>query len=191
MSLAVLSASYAPIHPYGYEDDRPVVVARMAGGASEQRATTASRKLRRYTLRFRTTAATRLALDAFFEARGYTAESFLWKDLKDYSRTGITLSPATGNGVATVFTIPTTGMYGGDYPIDQAGTLLKVAGVSVTRTVQTDARTLTAAAAPGASAITADYEFYKRVRLAGPYSWSEPVYGIFDTTLVLQEVAPT
>lgn len=190
MALAVLSATYVPLHPYGYGDDRPVVVARMSGGA-EQRAASLSRKLRAYTLRFRTTAANRLAIDAFFEARGYQAESFLWKDLKDYARTGISPTPSTGNGVATVFTIPKTGTHGGDYPIDDANALLKVAGSPVTKTVQTDARTMTAAAAPGASAITMDYHFYKRVRLAGAYEWSEPVYGVFEATLRLAEVPST
>lgn len=194
MALAVLSATYVPLHPYHYGDERPVLVARMSGGA-EQRAATLSRRLRTYRLGFRTVAATRLAIDDFFEARGYSLESFLWKDLKDYARTGVTLVPAVGDGAETVFSLPKTGINGGDYPIDQASTLLKVAGVSVgaNRTVQTDARTITATggAPAGGAAITADYEYYKRVRLDGTVQWAEPVFGVFTTEISLVEVPST
>ena len=188
MTLQVLSATYVPLHPYDFGDDRPTVVARMSGGA-EQRAASLSRKLRTYTLRFRTTAATRLALDTFFEARGYTLESFLWKDLKDYARTGVAPTPATSDGAQTVFTIPLTGVYGGDYPIDDANAILYRAGVAATKTVQTDARTMTAAVAPlTGGAMTMAYHFYKRVRLAERYDWSEPIFGVFETAMRLVEV---
>jgi uncharacterized protein (TIGR02217 family) len=188
MALAVLSASYVPLHPYDYGDERPSVVARMSGGA-EQRAASLSRKLRTYTLRFRTTAATRLALDTFFEARGYTVESFLWKDLKDYTRTGVAIG--TGDGATTAFVLPKTGTYGGDYPLT-SGVQLYSAGSPVAGSATTDTRTLTYNAAPaGAAALTADYSFYKRVRLLDRFTWSEPVFGVFETVLVLVEVPST
>lgn len=188
MPLAVLSATYVPLHPYGYGDDRPTVVARMSGGA-EQRAASLSRKMRSYTLGFRTTAATRLAIDAFFEARGYSLESFLWKDLKDFARTGISIG--TGNGSTTAYIMPLTGQYGGDYPLTTSLQLYS-AGAPVAGTAATDTRTLTYNAAPAnGAALTADYQFYKRVRLVDRFEWSEPVFGVFETTLRLQEVPST
>lgn len=191
MTLAVFSASYVPLQPYTYEDDRPAVAAQMSGGPS-QRATVISRKVRSYVLGFKVLEATRLAIDAFFEARGYTVESFLWKDLKDYARTGVVPSPATSNGVATVFTIPLTGTYGGDYPIDDANAILYRAGVAATKTVQTDARTMTASVAPlTGGAMTMDYHYYRRVHLAERFRWSEAAYGHFRTTLRFEEVVAT
>lgn len=190
MALAIFSASYTPLQPYGFGDDRPFVVAKLSGGA-EQRAAVLSRPLRTFRILLKKLATDREAIDAFFAARGVRIESFLWKDLKDYARTGVTLVPSPGDGATTAFSLPKTGTYAGDYPIDQAGTLLKVAGASVTRTVQTDARTLTAAVAPGASAITADYEYYRRVVLDQPYRWDERAYGHFWTELALREVPST
>ncbi len=36
--------------------------------------------------------------------------------------------------------------------------------------------------------MTADYWFYKRVRLEGEYEWQEPVYGVFETEMRFLEV---
>lgn len=190
MSLAVWTSTWVPLHPYGSGDSRPTVVARMSGGG-EQRASVLSRELRRYEMRFRVTTTVKQAIAAFFTARGQTLESFLFKDLKDYARTGVTPSPATGNGVATVFTLPLTGTYAGDYPIDDGNAILKAGGSPVTKTVQTDARTMTAAAAPGASAITMDYHYYRRVRLESAFAWSEPIYGVWEASFALVEVPST
>lgn len=191
MALAVLSATYVPLQPYVYEDDQPAVTAQMSGGPA-QRAAVLSRKRRSYVLGFKVLEAGRLAIDAFFEARRFTVESFLWKDLKDYARTGVVPSPATSDGVVTVFTIPTTGTYGGDYPIDDANAILYRAGVIATKTVQTDARTMTASVAPlTGGAMTMAYHYYRRVSLAERYRWSEAAYGHFRTSIRLTEVAAT
>lgn len=186
MALAVFT--YTPLHPYGFGDDRPAVVARMSGGG-EQRAAALSRELRSWTLRFRVTAANRSAIDTFLRARGYTLESFLWKDLKDYQRTGVAIG--TGDGSTTAFVLPKTGEYGGDYPLT-TGDQLYSAGSPVAGGATTDTRTMTYSVAPaGAAALTADYEFYRRVRLAERYEWSEPVFNVFETTLRFLEVPTT
>ena len=130
LSLAVANATLLnPSQPYDFVDERPVLVVRFAGGGTEQRASLLSRELRRYPIRIQRGSADRIAIDAFFRARGWQLDSFLYKDVIDYSRTTIAL----GNSVAsqTVFEIPDTGEYGGDYPIDQASTLLFDDGVEV------------------------------------------------------------
>lgn len=173
-----------PLHPYEWQADRPVLRAPMAGGG-EQRASLLSRALHRYILRFRVSSAGRAAMDAFFEARGWTLESFLWKDLKTYQRTAIDIG--TGDGVEDTFVLPKTGVYGGDYPA--APFQLYVGASPVSGTVDTDARSFTYADPPAAAAVlTASYEFLRRVKLDGPYTWEERVFGIFWTELVLQEV---
>lgn len=191
MALAVFSASYTPLHPYTFGDDRPKVVARMSGGA-EQRAATLSRPLRTYRLLLMRQSSDRAAIDTFFATAGYGVTSFLWKDLQDYARTGITPTPATSDGANAVFTIPLTGLYGGDYPIDDGNAILYRAGVAATKTVQTDARTMTAAVAPlTGGAMTMDYQFYRRVVLDQPYRWVHFQYGYFRTELTFREVPST
>lgn len=191
MALAVFSANYTPLHPYTFGDDRPKVVARMAGGA-EQRAATLSRPLRTYRLLLLRQASDRAAIDTFFATAGIGVTSFLWKDLKDYTRTGVVPSPATSDGVQTVFTLPKTGIYGGDYPVDDGNAILYRAGVAATKTVQTDARTMTASVAPlTGGAMTMDYHYYRRVVLDQPYRWVEFQYGFFRAELTFREVPST
>jgi hypothetical protein len=193
VSLAIFPTTPPAIHPYGYEDDDAALIVKMAGSALEQRSSLYGRKLRTYHLRYRTTASNRATLDAFFLARRFTAESFLYRDLKDYARTGVAVVPATSDGIVTAFALPTSGVYAGDYPIDDAHAILYRAGVSVgTITVQTDARTLTRSPAPSAGgAMTADYWYYRRVRLLDRFAWAEPVYGTFEADFALVEVGAT
>lgn len=173
-----------PLHPYAWETSRPVLKASMAGGG-EQRASLLSRALTRWTLRFRGNDAKRETIDAFFEARGWTLESFLWQDLKRYTRTGIAIG--TGDGLETTFALPSTGLYGGDYPA--APFQLYAAAAPVAGTVDTDARSFTYAAPPAAAAaLTVDYAYLRRVKLDGPYTWTEPVFGVYFTELVLVEI---
>lgn len=192
MSLAIFT--FTPRHPVGYRLRRPSRTYSFAGSQSEQRVSLASRTLRVYRWPFRVSAAsgTREALDAFFVARGGSGESFLVKDLKDYARTGVVLEPPTSDDVETVFSLPTSGELAGDYPIDDANAILYRAGVAAAKTVQTDARTLTAAVAPlTGGAMTADYWYRRRVKFAEDLEWSEPVFGTFECEVVLEEVEPS
>lgn len=195
MSLQVFT--WIPEHPVGYRPRRRTKRYRFDGSDAEQRFTLGSRTKRVYRWPFRVAAASgyREAIDAFLEARSMGAESFLVKDLHDYQRTGISLTPAP-DGAITAFSLPTTGQYAGDYPINDAHVKLYRAGMlnGGTLSAGTDARTIitTSAPASGAVAMTGDYWFYRRVCLAQEseeYEWEEPVFGVFRTTLVFEEVA--
>jgi len=191
MPLAVWPTTPPPLHPSSYRDDDPATEARFVNALAQQRASRAGRKARSYFLRFRTTNTNRLILQAFVEARRGTAESFLFKDLDDFTRTGITMEPATSDGVVTAFSLPTTGAYAGDYPVDSAAAILYRAAVDVGAiTVQTDARTLTRSPAPAAGgAMTADYHYYRRVRLLEVPTWVHAPYGVWSSEVTLEEVA--
>lgn len=87
------------------------------------------------------------------------------------------------------FELPVTGMYGGDYPIDDVHAVLYADAAPVTATVDTDGRKFTAAVAPGAGKVmTADYWYYRRVRLDSDVRWLEPVSGTYAIQVELQEV---
>lgn len=183
MTLTVFD--FTPRHPYRWAIERPTNLLKFAGGG-EQTLSLLSRSLRTYTLGFRVNSANRIAIDAFLEAAGWQGGSFLWQDLKDSTRTGV--SVGTGDGATTVFNLPVTGEKAGDYPLTTGGTAYVDAG-SVAATFQTDARTVTYGSAPaGSTALTVDYSYYRRVRLAAPHRWEEPVYGVFTTELILQEL---
>lgn len=190
MALSVFTET-PPLHPYTWELYRPALVADFAGGG-EQRVALLSRELRRYVLRFRRTAAQRLAFDAFFRGVGWSVTSFLWQDLKDYERGSgspglVPLTLVSG----TTWALPDTGEYGGDYPIDDANCLVwdDSPSARTVTAVDTDARTITVSA-NGTGNLMADYHYYRRVRLGGPYSWNEPVYGVFFTEVELVEAIP-
>lgn len=173
MSLAVFSSAIATprYDGFGYSPTRDVLVLRFGRGQFEQRIQRDGGPFRSYDLSLRVDSAGRALVDSFFAARGFTAESFLWRDPMDSYRTGVSLGASVA--AQTVFTLPTTGDARGDYPIDAAGTVLYDDGAPVAKTVQTDDRTLTASVAPtAASAMTADLVFYKRVRLDGTYAWA-------------------
>lgn len=194
MSLAVFT--WTPAHPYSWRPRRPVAAIRFAGSAAEQRVQLYARTLRRWSLPFHVDAASgyREAIDAFFVARGFSSESFLWRDLHDYARTGIALAPVS-DGSTLTFALPSTGEYAGDYPINDSHVKLYRAGVlnGGTLSAGTDARTIITTSAPagGGAAMTADYWYYKRVRLASEYEWSADVHGVFRTVLEFEEVAVT
>jgi hypothetical protein len=191
VSLPIFSG-LTPVEPYGIELLDSTQILSFEGSTAEQRYSDASRDMYRWTLRYRLTDANLATLYAFFVARRMRKESFLWKPLKavEYARTGIALEPATSDGVVTAFSLPTSGAYAGDYPIDDGNAILKRAGVAATKTVQVDARTMTAAVAPlTGGAMTADYWRYARVRLDGPLAGIEPVYSATDIgSLILREV---
>lgn len=195
MSLAVFT--WTPAHPYTTRLRRRVAAVRFAGSEAEQRLALSSRTLRSWSLNFHVDAASgyREAINSFLIARGMSHESFLWRDLRDYQRTGVALTPAS-DGVTLSFALPATGDEAGDYPINDAHVKLYRAAVlnAGTLSANTDGRLIVTDAAPagGGAAMTADYWYYRRVRLAQEYvEWSEDVYGVFRTTLEFEEVAVT
>lgn len=192
MALAVWPSDILPLlDGYAHVEDREVEVLSFGRGRYEQRVARDGGPFRAYTLAFRFRASTgkRERIDAFLRAAGYETTSFLWRDPLDYQRFGVALG--TSVAAQTVFSLPTTGDARGDYPIDAAGTVLRDDGAVISRTVQTDDRTLTASGgAPTASSVmTADLAFYKRVRLSGGARWV-PLGGgaAYETTLEFVEV---
>lgn len=174
---------------YSHEEGRDVLTLKFGRGMYEQRIQRDGGPFRAYDLHFVATPADRLRVDAFLRSVGYEATSFLWRDPLDNQRDGVSLGSA--DGVATVFSLPTTGDARGDYPLDTAGTILRDDGAVINRSVQTDARTLTATggAPVAASVMTADLAFLKRVRLDGRPRWVPLGEGAaFSTSLRFLEV---
>ncbi len=188
MPLLIYPATPPPIHPSGYSDDEPVIVVPFVGTTFEQRVNRLGRKLRSYHLQYRTTNTRRLILQAFFESVRGPGTSFLFKDLDDYRVTGVSLGVSVA--AQTVFALPTTGARAGDYPVSAALSVLYDDGGSVSiASVQTDARTITASSVPSVgSVMTADYDYYRRVRLREMPSWTHAPYGVWSASVELLEV---
>lgn len=167
-----------PVAPYRRRPRRPGLAQKFEGTEAEQRSSLVGRTFWEWFLSYVLTDANAATLDAFFVARGQEQDAFLWKPIKssEYARTGISLG--TSIAAQTVFALPTTGEYAGDYPISVALTTLYSDATPIAiASVQVDARTITADAAPGAGhAMTADYHRYALVRLQGGYEVEEPVY---------------
>lgn len=99
----------------------------------------------------------------------FGTEPFLFMDGRDVQETALALG--TGDGVATVFALPTTrsSLAYGHYPLNDASTVVKVAGTPVAtgdRTIQVDARTVTLLSPPTlGQAVTLDYNYYRLCRI--------------------------
>lgn len=193
MSLAVF-AYPIPSYAYGATLSRPFVLTRF-GGQNEQRGSRSGRMFRSWGLSFEgLDEAERAGLDAFYVARSGQVDSFLWRnpdprDSENWCRVGVALGASVA--LQVLFPLPTgASEYAGDYPLDDVRTVLRDDGVAITRTVQTDNRTLTAGAAPaGSSVMTADYCFARRVRFDGPLVWAKGDHGLWSCAASLREVA--
>ena len=121
----------------------------------------------------------------FVYARG-TTESFLMRDPDRSARASVALG--TSIAAQTIFTIPTDGVVGGDYPVDNASAILYDDGAPVTKTVVTDSRHFDASVSPTAgSVMTADYEYYLRFEIQS-FRVSNAGGALWAVTLQLQEV---
>ncbi len=189
MPLAVFSE--IPRLGHSYRDDQKVVRLAFAGGGA-QRSLGQAREYRRIVLPFRRNTTGRRTIDTFFRARDFGKTAFLHKDWNDYARTAITLSPVTSGGSVTRWRIPTTGDYAGDYPIDTASYVVRVAGSPVTVTsVDVDLREfILASGVSDASVVDADYEYYRLFALEGPFEWRNIAAGAgwYETEIALEEV---
>lgn len=192
MTLAILTTTPTIFH--GVEPVQAITVNRLAGGRAEQRAVLEDREYRTYRLTYRCHAATKKTLDAFFRARSWQKDSFLWRipptlahDSSEYARTGISLG--TSVALQTAFPLPTSGEYAGDYPVDDEHAILYDDGAAISKTVDVDNRKMTAGAAPaGSSVMTCDYWYYRRFRLGGPIRWEFGERGVWESEVVLEEV---
>lgn len=148
---------------------RPAEHVAFAPGGAEQRADLQPRTRWEYGLEVSDDKSVAQAIEAFLEARSWTVVAFFFREPLNgrYSRTGV--SCGTGDGVETTFSLPSlpADLEGGDYPIDDANFVGYVDGSPATvSSVDTEARTFTFAAAPAnTKPVTADYWFYRLVRL--------------------------
>lgn len=191
MSLAIWAPEvlgYPRWEPYGYADARDVLVVRMTGG-TEQRARRTQRRERTFRVSFLVEEFRRDRIDAFFVERGFGADSFLVEDPSRRFVRGLALGASAA--LQTAFVLPTSGDYGGAYPANTEITRLLDDGVAISRTVNPDTRTLTAAVAPGAgSVMTADVAILTRVVLRGTYEWAPRGEGAaWETSMTWEEVS--
>jgi len=157
-------------------------------GGGEQRAKTQSRKFSRFTMDFKRDTAGRALIDEFFDDRDDELEAWFWR-LSSWSRAAYSLPAAVA--AQTVYPIPTGKPNGGDYPLDNVNAILKLDGSPVTKTVQTEARTMTASVgATGGELVTIEYDFYRLFRLEAPFEWTHIAAGDgwFQTAFGVVEV---
>ena len=134
----------------------------------------------------------RLAWEAFLLARGHLRDAFLIEDPRDPVRELVALEPAVGDGARMTFSLPTAEASPDFRWYPKQGSVVGFAnGVAVAvASVDTDARTVTFAAAPGVGAtVTATYRGLRLVRLAGPPSFQGVTKRFGQYELALDEVA--
>jgi hypothetical protein len=188
MALEVFS-EIPELDGFDYTDRMPKTVFSYSGSGVEQRAALIEIPMRRYSWPLRRIKSERDDVDTFFLARSQGIESFLVKDPDLYARTGVSLGTAAAAQVA--FPLPATGENRRDYPIDDAHVEVYEDGTptGATITVDTDGRSFTLSAAPGAGVVmTADYWFYRRVKLADDFTWRKLAPDYLEAVLALQEV---
>lgn len=176
---------------YSYTDELPVSIRRDGGPFEESRTKLAPVARRRYSWKLRRDDCPgflRTDVDNFLvQLRSLQFESFYLKDPRDALRSGVSLG--VGDGATQTFSLPSEGTESRDYPIDNAALVVYVSGSPVAvSSVDTDARTITLAAAPGLGlAITADYEHYKLCRADGEFTWTSASSTSFETTVAVVE----
>ncbi len=174
--------------PYSFSDERRTLVVPLSG-RHEQRIRRDNRRYRstQVTVKARTDAQ-RDAIDAFFVGLGFEADSFLVEDPRRNYVSGLALG--TSIAAQVNFTLPTSGDYGGAYPLDDPNTILRSDGSPIAKTVNTDSRILVASVAPGAGhTMTADVYYWCRVVLRGRYRWSPLGEGaVWETSMTWEEV---
>jgi hypothetical protein len=193
MTLAVFDAAtagYLAIDVnYRTEDDLPTVVQRAAGDGTEIRAALQSIARRSFTVKIRAKKDERQDVDEFWRTKNYQVTAVLFSDPSLSTRTGVALGAASSN--QTTFTLPTSGENSRDYPQSgiSSATVYDDGGALTTSTIGVDARSITTTVAPASdSTMTADYSFYRLVRLVGTYEWSALAPNFFETTIELLEV---
>lgn len=116
----------------------------------------------------------RVAWEAFLSAHGIVRDAFLVEDPRDPVRELVALEPAVGDGARVTFSLPTAEASPDYRWYPKPGTVVGyVSGVAVAvASVDTDARTVTFAAAPGVgAAVNATYRGLRLVRLTEPTTY--------------------
>jgi len=174
---------------YSYDQDFPVAIIRYAGVGTEQRATRQTIHYRRYAWPMRKTAAERALVDTFFRIENYQVNAFYLRDPRDNARTGVSLGTSVSG--QTAFSLPSSGENLRDYPISTATATVYDDGVATTSTVtwSEDRRVAVLSTSPtSGSVMTADYHYYRKVRLQGTLSWKALAPDFYEASPEFWEV---
>ena len=162
---------------WGYlmEEDKPHSVLKY--GENEQRLIWSDRTFSPLSARsVPLTDAERETIVAFIHARDFYDEVFYVKNPRDFQRNNGGPGLVTLSGGPTVWDLPTSGRFAGDYPL-ATGHQLYDDGVAHASTVDTDARTFTTTSISGV--ITVDYDYYRQVRLLEAIKWTPAAVSVW------------
>ena len=132
----------------------------------------------------------RVAWETFLLSRGYLRDAFLIEDPRDPVRVLVTLEPAVGDGARVAFSLPTNEESQDFRWYPKQGSVVGYVNGAVVAvaSMDTDARTVTFAAAPGVGAtVNATYRGLRLVRLAEPPSFQGVTKRFGQYELVLEE----
>ncbi len=124
---------------------------------------------RRYRWPAGLTEAQRVAWEAFLQARGILRDAFLIEDPRDPVRELVALEPSVGDGARVTFSLPTAEASPDFRWYPKPGTVVAYVNgcAAAAASVDTDARKVTFAAAPGVgAAVAATYRGLRLVRLS-------------------------
>lgn len=143
---------------------------------------------RRYRWPAGLTEAQRVTWEAFLQARGILRDAFLIEDPRDPVRELVALEPAVGDGARVTFSLPTADASPDFRWYPKQGSVAGFVNgvVAAIASVDTDARTVTFAAAPGAGAtVKATYGGLRLVRLSDPTTFQGVTkrYGRYELAL--------
>jgi len=170
------------------DDNLSVTIQRFAGSSKVVAQQNQDLARRNFVLPLRSTRDESNSVDSFWTTNGFGAAAVLVRDPRLGTRTGVSLGTASSN--QTVFTFPVTGENSRDYPIAGVSsmTVYDDAGSASISTIATQTRTVTLDAAPASNSVmTADYRFYRKVRLSGAYRWRSQGVNWLSTQLNLME----
>ena len=192
MTLAIFDATNAGFFAldlaHESSDHLAVTVQRFAGSGAVVAQQEQDLARREFVLPLRSRRSEARAVDVFWRTNSYGAKAVLVRDPRLGARTGVALGTATSN--QTVFPFPTSGENSRDYPIQGLSSMTvydDAAGVSID-TISTQNRTVTLSAAPASNSVmTADYRFYRKVRLIAEYRWKSLGVDWLTTQLGLME----
>jgi hypothetical protein len=146
---------------------------------------------RRYRWPAGLTEAQRVVWESFLQARGILREAFLVEDPRDPLRELVGLEPAVGDGARVTFSLPTSEASPDFRWYPKQGSVAGYVNgvVAAVASVDTDARTVMFAAAPGVGAtVTATYRGLRLVRIVESPSFQGVTKRFGRYELALEEV---
>jgi len=159
---------------YEFSDEPFVEVLDGNGPGQSERVELFACPRRRYRWPGGLTEPQRVAWEAFLAAHGIVRDAFLIEDPRDPVRELVALEPAVGDGARVTFSLPTADASPDFRWYPKQGTVHGYVNgvVAAIASVDTDARTVTFAAAPGAGVtVKATYRGLRLVRLTEPTTY--------------------